>query len=263
MKERWNRLLAFALDALLVFAPLLVVTALAALRETNFLRILQLPLLGAGVALLISRDRLFKGASPGKRLFGFRVYNKKTLKPAAMGPCGVRNFFVFLLPLDLAMLLSTGETLGDRAAGTIVLSEQSLAEYRIAREEGRSPEDKLKGKHIALIAGAMALWMLCAIGFIQLGLQSKKKTEEYALAYDFLVNSETWKQLGAEESRIQLNQYSISTNYTSATDKTVKIARLGFQVKGDHFLQKTETFQVVCQWEDGAWKVVALYANVD
>jgi uncharacterized RDD family membrane protein YckC len=84
------------------------------------------------------------GASLGKRVFGLRVIDKASGGPATAGQCICRNLF-FAIPLvvelfpvvgffvgsgliiavmlvELVMLLSTGERLGDKLAGTQVVS---------------------------------------------------------------------------------------------------------------------------------------------
>lgn len=259
MHERLKRIPAFLIDLILAFGPVIMAVILPDIRRTAVSGML----LAAGTALLILRDRIFKGASPGKRLFGLRVYRRKTLEPAKPGLCGVRNLFVFFLPVELAVLLSTGETLGDRAAGTIVLSEKSLEQLRKDRERGTIGENKLKRNHIALIAAVMLLEMAAFAGLVQLGLQSKKSTEEYAVAYAYLLESESWQKLNAEESEIRLNRYHLSTYHSFTSKETTKTAQIGFLVKGGDFLQKGVSFLVVCRWEDGVWTVAEFYTTAD
>lgn len=120
------------------------------------------------------------------------------------------------------------------------------------KEPGKRKERNVKPWHIALfLGGILAALVITAafVGFIQMVLQSTKDTEEYALAYECFLASETWQELGVEESRIRLNRYSISTNYIEDTGETTKTARIGFMVEG-------EFYEVVCIWKDGTWSIL-------
>lgn len=123
-------------------------------------------------------------------------------------------------------------------------------------ENGNKPEKKrermVKPWHIALFAGGMAavlLAMVAFVGVIQLALGRAKDTEEYVLAYECFIRSETWDNLGAEESEIRLNRYSSHTDFSRGTGEGVKTTELSFMVRG-------QFFKVVCRRDDGVWRIL-------
>jgi len=77
----------------------------------------------------ILRDVIFKGRSLGKRIFGLYVYDKNSLEQANAKQRCSRNIFFFLYFIDGILLLVTGQTIGDRVAGTLVTSKQGFESY--------------------------------------------------------------------------------------------------------------------------------------
>lgn len=126
------------------------------------------------------------------------------------------------------------------------MNEQFLAHYQAVRDDGRL-QKRFTAKHVVLIVCAVLVFTLAIMGFVQLLLHAQKDTEEYALCYDYLVSSDAFRQMDAEESRIRMNQYSISTHYTpeDAVSQTVEIG----------FLVNFRPFTVVCHKEQDVWVV--------
>ena len=70
---------------------------------------------------------------------------------------------------------------------------------------------------VILIGGFIALIFGIVFGV----LNEVKDSEEYDLAYSYVVNSETFEKLDVDESEIKLTGYSTVTSYgTSHGDKT-------------------------------------------
>lgn len=59
----------------------------------------------------------------GKRLFHLYMMELQTMAPATNDNKILRNVFFFLYLVDVFILLATGQTIGDRIAGTFVVIE--------------------------------------------------------------------------------------------------------------------------------------------
>ena len=69
------------------------------------------------------RDVIFGGRSVGKRIFGLHVIDLCSSAAATNDKKILRNLFFFLYLVDVFVLLATGQTIGDRIAGTLVVME--------------------------------------------------------------------------------------------------------------------------------------------
>lgn len=132
MADRFKRIGAFILDWNIIFFACLLVNSLV-LEITYMLG--ELYHLAGVLSLLISslvfvvvvlRDVIFKGRSLGKRIFGLYILDKNTLTEVPASRRFLKNLFVILYPIDAILLLVTGETIGDRAANTTVISKKSI-----------------------------------------------------------------------------------------------------------------------------------------
>lgn len=97
---------------------------------------------------------------------------------------------------------------------------------------------------VACVAALMALALMIAgiFALVFSLLDKQKETEEYKQAYEYLVSSQAFEELGASPDQIRFNSYS--GKYIDG-DRT---AELGFRVDGHSFL-------VVCHLENGRWNV--------
>lgn len=156
----------------------------------------------------------------------------------------IRNLFFFLYLFDGIILLASGQTIGDHAAGTVVLSQKDPTAWQPApAPSGR----KTKTIVIALIAAAI-IWIAAIFGIVLLALDSQKDSEEYQLAYQYLISSSAFEELNADESSIFMNQYSSRTTLSPDGGSPVKTVQIGFLVN-------SRSFEVVCHQEDGVWRV--------
>lgn len=236
MKDRLKRILAFIIDWNLAMA--LVAAASCFLLIFPAMALLIFPLILAALALFVLRDLIFKGRSPGKRLLKLHVFDRSTLEPAAPKQQAVRNLFFFLYVIDGIILLSSGQSIGDRVAGTIVSTEKPTS----------SPSPVKKSRTAVIVIGVVAAFFLAILGFVLLMLNGQKDSEEYQAAYGYLVSSDAFEALGADESRIFMNSYSSRTQLDPEGGSPEKTVTMGFLV-GSH------SFEVVCHWEDGVWQV--------
>ena len=111
----------------------------------------------------------------------------------------------------------------------------------------QTPQKKRKTVTIIIVACVAALLTLALMiaGIFALVfslLDNQKESAEYKLAYEYLVSSQAFEELGAEPDEIRFNSYS-GKNING--DRTVE---LGFRVEGHSFL-------VVCHLQDGKWIV--------
>ncbi len=124
-----RRIIAWIIDwNVCLFPPVIACMVLANfLNEESviyyLIAILCLLLILSAFAMFVLRDVIFKGRSLGKRLFELYVYEKNSLQQATKKQLISRNIFFFLYLVDVFVLIFTGETIGDRVAGTVVVSE--------------------------------------------------------------------------------------------------------------------------------------------
>lgn len=262
MNDRFKRVLAFIIDWNITFLPFLggFIGLLAVIQKQSSVSPLLVTLCFLAVivamVLFVLRDFIFRGRSLGKRIFGLQVYDKRTLGESSSSQRTTRNLFLTLYPIDGIILLATGETIGDRAAGTIVLSERGLDALRSA--SSTKPAKPHKKPLLVLIpVVTLALVVLISfIGIIQMFLNSVKDTREYQQAYHYLTTSQSFLALDAEESDIRLNQYRSFSTYSDDSSAMTRTLEFGFLIQ-------FRPFQVVLHQEDGVWQICEACTSFD
>ena len=254
MSVRFKRLIAFVIDWNITLFPFVFIFSFlttflhkdSAVSPLIFLLCFFSIIFAFGAFIL--KDVIFKGRSLGKRIFGLYIYEKNSLKQASLKQCFLRNIFFFLYFIDGILLLVTGETIGDRVAGTLVTSKQGFESYtNEVQESSPAPKDK-KVKKVVLVIAIIIVCLAIFLGLIQIILNTQKDTEEYKVAYSYFVESQAFKELNVDESKIRFNQYSSHT-YTSDDNSSVsKTVKIGFIVN-------FKSFEVVCHKENDMWQV--------
>lgn len=264
MSDRWKRILAFILDWALTLLPVLLISV--GINQSLSQEIGSALLVFSNILLIIIcfcgillRDVLWGGRSLGKRMLGLYVYDSRTLEPASVRQRISRSLFIFFVPFDVLFLIITGVSLGDRSAGTAVLSDSSLEQFKMTRGSRNSPGQitlprTIRSKSILIIVGilvlAVAVFVAAILGIVLSVLDSTKDTEEYQLAYDYLVGSNAFAETGADASDVTLNQYS-HTSYTSnGCGAYHNITEFGFLVNDRSFtvvLHEARDHWVVCE----------------
>ena len=254
MSIKFKRMFAFIIDWNIFVFPIVCAFQISMnyfLKSTKVHPLV--PFLGAFAILgtfaaFVLRDVIFKGRSLGKRLFGLYVYDKGSLEQASLKQRFLKNIFFFIYPIDGIVLLATGETIGDSVANTIVTTKQNL-EARVCETQVNMLASKpKKAKRIIAIVVIVIAVLIAFIGMIQVVLNTQKDSEEYKVAYSYFVESETFKKLNVDESKIRFNQYSLNTYKTANSSSVSQTVRIGFMVK-------FEFFEVVCHKENGVWQV--------
>ena len=254
MSVKFKRLLAFVIDWNITLFPFVVTFSFLTtfLRKESAVNPLVLLLCFFAIILafvaFVLRDVIFKGRSLGKRIFGLYVYDKNSLGQASAKQRFLRNVFFFLYFIDGILLLVTGQTIGDRVAGTLVTSKQGFETYTNAIQDSAPAAKQKKVKKVVLVIATIIACLAIFVGLIQIVLNAQKDTEEYKVAYSYFVESQAFKKLNVDESKIRFNQYSSQTytsNDNNSVSQTVKIG----------FIVNFKSFEVVCHKENDMWQV--------
>ena len=110
----------------------------------------------------------------------------------------------------------------------------------ILTEEQKKKKDKEVFRVIVLLCVVGVIGLLLFAGIFGLIFQGIKHTEEYATAKDYLMQTDEFIALGADETDIHMKSGNVSMDAGEGD------ALFVFWVKG-------KTFTVVCHLEDGVW----------
>lgn len=255
MGDIFKRMAAFFIDWNLCLLPSILILFLLApnSQESNTIALIFVLLffvsILASLTVFVLRDVIFKGRSIGKRLFRLHIFDVNTRQQASIGKRIAKNLFFFIYGIDGIVLLVSGNSIGNYVTNTEVISEKTIAKLNNTEYK---PSSKLKitftllGVITVIVATAVA--MFC---FIQTMLNNQKDTEEYKLAYSYLIESETFdkiKEYNYSESDIRMSGFSTMTylkpNYEGATKTTT----ITFSVDGSQL-------PVVCHYINDKWQV--------
>lgn len=257
---KWRRILAWAIDWNIIGFSVMFLTAFASVMMDSIFHLgsqSMAPVLMFVILLypvcFVLRDLIFGGRSLGKRIMGLVVLDRQTGMQANASKRALRNLFLLIVHIDVIFMLASGTTIGDRAAHTVVVHKSSLNsdDYRPQITEINkysAPKKVGTKKTILTIVGVVALALVLLISIIFLGLSTAKKTEEYNVAYNYLIESQAFEDVCVDESKIWFNQYSLTTHSKSDNDDVTQTAEIGFVVKG-------KTFLVVCHKQNNIWYV--------
>ena len=259
MGDRIKRLLAAIIDWNVTCLPGLSISLLlyAQMMRGNS-NVLLLILFGIAalstLPLFVLRDAMFRGRSVGKRIFGLYIVDEGTLQPVRGKQAALKNILNLVGPLlyvDALCLLITGKTLGERISKTAVLGKKALQRAQEGESEAgeeqpleSAPKPASLGRILAMIALAMAvviIFVTVLLLIIQMTLDKQTTTPQYALAYDYLVESEAYQRLDGAPT-VKLQSYS---SFTSSDGTTITY---GFKVY-------RYTVEVTLHQENGEWIV--------
>ncbi len=257
---KWRRLLAWVIDWNIIGFSVIFLAAIvsAVLKSTSYADSGVAALVLMFIMLLyplcfVFRDLIFCGRSLGKRIMGLVVLDRQTGMQADAGKCALRNLFLFIVQIDVIFMLASGTTLGDRAAHTVVVRKSDFNNNdcipRISEiNKYSAPKKAVTKKTVLIIAGAVVLVLALFISIILLGLSRAKDTEEYKIAYNYLIESQAFEEAGVDESEIRFNRYSLTTYSKPSNDDVTQTAEMGFVVRG-------RSLRVICHKQNDVWSV--------
>lgn len=254
-----KRVFAFLIDWLIAGGFSLLSCTLLIREETQillaFLCIISFPV------LVVLRDALWRGRSIGKRIFGLTVLDKQTAKAPTFKQAAIRDVFFFLMYIDFFVLVLRGQSIGDLVANTVVLpkkyfdslqTEESFSEPNtgsISASLLKSNPKESRRKYAMLLGGLAVIAITVVIVFLNLGnsMEEIKSTEEYRVAYEYLVNSDTVSDMGVGAEEINCSGYSRFTaqGNSDSHDSFVKFV----------FKINRKSLEVVCHQIGEEWYV--------
>lgn len=209
----------------------------------------------------ILRDVIFVGRSLGKRIVGLTIIDKKDGQPAMVIKRIIRNIFLLFVQFDVIVMLISGRSIGDCVAQTLVIPlkapkaksnailKPNSQQTKIEKINSYAPPKNKSTKKIIIICVCVFIaFVIFVSSIVMLAILSTRKSEEYKLAYNYFVESETFKLLEVDESKIFNNRYSSKWNYTENGNYDYKTAEISFMVK-------FKTYVVVCHYKDDIWTV--------
>ena len=264
-----RRLGAWLIDWNLIgFVLLLVISAYMAFFEQEGasqaeILILLFLILSYPVCFIL-RDLIFGGRSLGKRMLKLVILSKQTGEAPKKSQLLLRNIFsFFVIEIDALIMLITGLSIGDRLAHTVVVAKKDIdlhckpqSPQQRMEEINRYPERRSaqsasnKKTLIILLSvlGAAFIGFVVFVIFItNIMLENQKDSEEYQMAYTYLIESERFAELGLSEEDVKL--VSSSTYHTKQNGKAYHEAEFGFKVGG--FMK----IYVICHDEGDGWFV--------
>lgn len=208
--------------------------------------------------LFVFRDLIMRGRSVGKRLTGLIILDKRTGEPIRSSKLIIRNLFLIILQIDAVILLVSGQSVGDRVAHTAVVLKKDFknADYSQSEPDTQvinsyTAPKPLTFRRVAIVILsiflAIVLFFLFIFGIVSITLNKQKNTEEYKLAYNYLLASNVYEEADISEDDILFNSYSARTNFdkNGNEEKTVELG----------FILDDTTATVTCHFKDNKWTV--------
>jgi len=211
-------------------------------------------------AIFILRDFIFGGRSIGKRILGLVVLDRNTGEAAKGKKLFLRNLFLIAMQIDAIVLFISGTSIGDRVAQTVVVLEKEQVQESVADAPAQSypqminsytpPKPVSKKTVITVVSVIVAAFLLFATFLVILItslLEKQKNTEEYKMAYEYLVESSMFKEMEVSEEKIRLRSFS-SSSKSNEEGNRLKTTEFGFSVG-------LRQIYVICHCENGEWYV--------
>lgn len=200
----------------------------------------------------IFRDLIFKGRSLGKRMLGLTVLDRRTAGKTNWKQRIVRNIFsVLFMQIDAIIMFIRGESIGDTLAHTAVVlkkdidtfrshntkseealpiagSQNEISKINSYKEPSRMTQKNINTLVISLILASVIFSAIILTTYFAL-LKNETQTAEYQLAYEYLINSQSFEKSGKSEKDIQFNSYSYERS-TDSDGNTSYVKEFGFKL---------------------------------
>lgn len=247
MSVRFKRLLAAAIDWYLSGLPALAYALFLRMIEPQPVHLILFAVFVIGFPVcFVFRDRLFKGRSPGKRLLGLTIIDRRTCAAPSHNQLVTKNIFFPLSAIDWILLLVTGQSLGEQATKTAVVPLANVPEDPSVFSQSRQKTSPVKMILVLLLA--TVLFIGCLYGIISAAMKATKDTPEYQIAYAYLLESNALTASGVEASQIHYTGYSSRTSLSNAENIHASETVFTFVVGG-------RQYQVVCHPVGNTWTV--------
>ncbi len=262
---KMRRLLAWLIDWNICGLPVFIIMTIIlsvfqsrAFESPSSVTFIMLFIMGLFPILFILRDFVMRGRSVGKRITGLIILDKSTGEPIKSSKLIIRNLFLIIMQIDVIVLLVSGQSVGDKVAHTAVVmkkdfenADSSQSETDTQNINNYTAPKPLTFKRVAIIISAIimaiALFVLFTFCITSIALNAQKNTEEYKLAYNYLLASNVYEESDISEDDILFNSYSARTNFDKNGNEE-KTVVLGF------ILDDTEVY-VTCHFKDNKWTV--------
>lgn len=242
---RFRRISAFILDVLICEAIgvialpiLLVVFHARGFSVTHYIN-------SVALILMILRDWIFNGRSLGKRITRLIVVNNVDRTRPKWYKLIIRNLPLFFNFIDLFVLIINGCSLGDMMTDTFTppyvkrkTVNGKVSPYPVLAQSFTIPPKKKRKIFIivaCIIVGAALFFTLV----FTIGFHSAKQTPEYALAIEYLSESDSLSQYDLQESDFTLHSYRTGGQYKT----------FGFFVKGQDIYVTVRTENGIAEIE--------------
>lgn len=230
---RAKRVLAFLIDMMILHGTCLLALGILRLAFLGKLAVILFAAVAMpAIACFLLRDYLFFGRSLGKRMLKLRVVDGQTLGLPTSKQLIVKDLGLFMSGIDLAFLLATGKSLGERISLTAVVGEEMLPPAAVASK----PPIKKRLVKVAVISACVGLTFSFIIFF---ALEGVKQGEDYQVAHAYLLQSDAVREMGVPESQIILTGYSSGKRMNDDCRDTSRVVAFTFLVQG-------RQFRVVC-----------------
>ena len=213
--------------------------------------------------LFVLRDYIMGGRSLGKRILGLTVLDLQTGEKAKKSQCILRNILLVAYQVDIIVMLVTGRSLGDRIAHTVVVCQKDI-NFLITPDNMNermeiinaytkkipSPKERRKKKLIITfsIIGGLVLFVGFVVSMVLIGLNSAKNSDEYKIAYEYVVESQEFERLGSDEDQLAFLLYNKETVY-GKDGESQSTARIRFHYGA------FKRLEVVCHNDGHGWYV--------
>lgn len=257
-RVRISRICAYICDWCLVgFMPVLfgVVMFFIFPFQGNIMPEEKMPIVAAVMMLsivgwfvgFVFRDLIFKGGSPGKRVFGLTIIDRNSGEAPSKKQLLVRNVFFFLYSIDAIIVLIRGISIGDSVSQTLVVYKNDLEDKDNFSHDmnniNRYSSVKKEKKRISIFLIASLIVFIIITVFTGSMVFGLEKSEPYQVAYNYLIESESFKRLNVDVDRVKWT--SISAVGIAVKGETNEVT---FQVEG-------RTFKVTSHKENEKWIV--------
>ena len=257
---RLRRCLAWVIDWNILGGIALVLAGIAwgiaAATDQTAWYLLIIPIMLAWFVLFILRDVVFGRASIGKRIMGIHVVDKFTGEPASKKQRAIRGLSAFFIALDAIIMIACGYSIGDRFGDTAVVKDNFMFPAEaptsgngyVVTPDGRIVPVKTSKKTIALtivaVVAVIVAFVILLTTIITISFKYVKQSEEYALAYDYLVTSEFFEYYDLDEEDVSLSGDSAATDGRT----NIRTAAITFTIDG-------KQITVYCVRKNGVWYV--------